>query len=167
MRASLLIATMCGALACKAPATPEVPSVPAAPPVEAAVPPAALVRAGPTEGPIEAVIKTRLDQATADGVRLVVYVGATWCEPCRRFQAALEAGDLATSFAGFRFLKFDKDRDGDRLDAAGYASKYIPLFALPSPDGTSSGEHIEGSINGSGAVGNIVPRLKKLLARLR
>jgi hypothetical protein len=41
------------------------------------------------------------------------------------------------------------------------------LFALPNPDGTSSGRQAEGGVKGEGAVGVIVPRLKELLSASR
>jgi hypothetical protein len=58
---------------------------------------------------------------------------------------------------------FDADRDGERLASAGYVSQLIPLFALPGPDGRASGKQVEGGIKGVGAVGNIAPRLKKMM----
>ncbi len=94
---------------------------------------------------------------------VLVYVGATWCEPCRRFHTAAAAGQLDGALPQLRLLVFDLDRDGERLKAAGYSSAYIPLFALPNPDGRASGKAIAGSIKGDGAVGNIVPRLQALL----
>ena len=75
----------------------------------------------------------------------------------------LAAGELDATFGNLRLLEFDKDKDNDRLEAAGYTSKYVPLFALPNANGRASGQQIEGSIKGSGAVANIVPRLKKLI----
>jgi hypothetical protein len=93
-----------------------------------------------------------------------VYVGATWCEPCQRFHHAAERGELDAAFPTVTVLAFDLDRDRERLASAGYVSKYIPLFALPGPDGTASGKQIEGGVKGDGAVGNIVPRLKEMLS---
>ena len=61
-------------------------------------------------------------------------------------------------------LAFDEDRDNERLAAAGYVSKLIPLFALPGLDGRASGKQVEGGIKGEGAVGFIAPRLEKMLA---
>jgi len=149
-------------VACKSPATE---SKPAEKP-EPAVTPAGIevVKAKPGDEPLETLVTRELARAKADSRRLLVYVGATWCEPCRRFKAAAKDGSLKDAFTDLRLLEFDKDTDNDRLEAAGYTSKYIPLFALPGPDGRHSGRHIEGSIKGPGAIGNIVPRLKKLLA---
>jgi thiol-disulfide isomerase/thioredoxin len=94
---------------------------------------------------------------------LLVYVGASWCEPCRRFHEAASAGKLDAQLGGLRLLEFDLDRDEPRLRAAGYVSQLIPLFAVPGPDGRASGRQIEGSIKGDGAVGQILPRLQALL----
>jgi hypothetical protein len=82
-----------------------------------------------------------------------------------RFHRAAEAGELEGRMPPVLFVEFNKDRDDDRLKAAGYKSSYIPLFALPAPDGTALGQQIEGSIKGPGAVDEIVPRLTRLLSR--
>ena len=112
---------------------------------------------------VAALARGEAVRARAEGRDLLVYVGASWCEPCQRFHDAAVAGELDAAFAGLRLLEFDLDRDRDRLDAAGYRSKLIPLFAVPRADGMSSGAQIEGSIKGSGAVGEIAPRLRALL----
>ena len=112
---------------------------------------------------IAAAVRAELAAAAQAGDRLVVYVGATWCEPCRRFHDAAARGELDLQFGGTRFLVFDRDRDHVALDAAGYTSRMIPLFAIPAPDGTATPSKIEGSIKGDGAVGQIAPRLRALL----
>jgi thiol-disulfide isomerase/thioredoxin len=109
------------------------------------------------------VIKRDLERAHVDKKRLLVYVGATWCEPCKRFHDAAEAGQLDGVFPNLRLVEFDLDVDGERLARAGYASKMIPLFAIPTENGTGSGKQIEGSIKGEGAVMNLQNRLKPLL----
>jgi thiol-disulfide isomerase/thioredoxin len=95
--------------------------------------------------------------------RLLVYVGASWCEPCRRFHEAAASGKLDDKFGQLRLLVFDADRDSDALAKADYSWRLIPLFALPLADGRSSGRQIEGSIKGDGAVDQIAPRLQSLL----
>lgn len=116
-------------------------------------------------GSIPEQVQRERAEAQASGQRLVVYVGATWCEPCQRFHHAAEEGKLEGQLPPVRFLEFDLDRDGDQLKAAGYRSRYIPLFALPGDDGRgrSPDQQIEGGVKGDGAVGHITPRLRKLL----
>src|SRR4051794_1835975 len=115
--------------------------------------------AAPADGEVAAIVQGEFARARDQGRTLLVYVGATWCEPCKRFHDAAAAGQLDATFPGLRLVEFDLDRDRDRLERAGYASRMIPLFALPRADGTGSGQQIEGSIKGEGAVHQISPRL--------
>ena len=116
-------------------------------------------------GRVPSIVREASGAAAAERRTLVVYVGASWCEPCQRFHHAAEAGALDGRLPRLALLEFDADRDLDRLAAAGYASSYIPLFALASADGTASSHRVEGGIKGEGAVEFILPRLRELLAR--
>ena len=118
----------------------------------------------PGEGDVDAIVRSAQVKAMADRRRVVVYVGASWCEPCQRFHHAAERGELDATFPDVDLLGFDADHDAERLASAGYVSKLIPLFALPGPDGRASGKQVEGGIKGEGAVGFIAPRLEKMLA---
>jgi thiol-disulfide isomerase/thioredoxin len=119
------------------------------------------------EGEVDAVVRQGLQATTAAGDRMVVYVGASWCEPCEAFHQAVERGELDEDLAGVRFLEFDSDRHGGRLPAAGYGGRLIPRFVLPLPDGRGSEHRTEGGIPGDGAVEHIMARLRPLLARER
>ncbi len=120
---------------------------------------------GPTGG--EAIAPFIAAEAASGRSRhrgVLVYVGATWCEPCQRFHHAVEAGELDELLDGVRLVEFDLDEDRDALTAAGYSSHLIPLIALPNADGTASSHRIEGSIKGPSAVQqNLVPRLRAFL----
>jgi thiol-disulfide isomerase/thioredoxin len=111
------------------------------------------------------VIRAERTRAIADGRTLVVYVGAKWCEPCQRFHQAAERGALDAEFPNLTFLAFDLDEARDRLIAAGYSSKLIPLFVLPDESGRATERRFEGGVKGDGAVANITPRLRALLAK--
>jgi len=134
-------------------------------------PPAPTVVAGPKlafvaapAGDVAEVVRAERDRAHAEKKRILVYVGATWCEPCKRFHEAASSGSLDAKLPSIRFVEFDLDRDEDRLKAAGYTSQYIPLFAAPLADGRASGKQIAGSVKGPGAPDEITPRLLSLLA---
>ena len=120
---------------------------------------------GPTGGaPIAPFIADELKRGHDNRRGVLVYVGATWCEPCQGFHHAVEQGELDELLDGVRLVEFDLDADRDALTQAGYQSRLIPLFALPKPDGTSSDRRIEGSIKGPSAVEqNLVPRLRGFL----
>lgn len=120
------------------------------------------VKAGP-ENDVAKLVRSERERAAADGRDLVVYVGAKWCEPCQRFHEAAKRGDLDGDFPELTILEFDLDEDRDRITAAGYMSKLIPLFVMPAEDGRASGRRFEGGVKGDGAVANITPRLRKLL----
>jgi thiol-disulfide isomerase/thioredoxin len=148
---------------------------PAAPPSDEPSPPLAPapsiassrveLEPAPGAGQVAPIVRDASDRARADRRILVVYVGATWCEPCRRFHDAAERGELDTKFPRLTLLEFDLDRDRERLAQAGYVSRYVPLFALPATDGVASGLQVEGAIKGEGAVAFIAPRLAELLER--
>jgi thiol-disulfide isomerase/thioredoxin len=120
-----------------------------------------LVTAPP--GDVQQLVLKELQSSARDGHKVLVYVGATWCEPCQRFHHAVEAGELDQQFPNLRLLAFDLDRDNERLAVAGYVSQYIPLFALPGPDGRASARTVEGGVKGDAAVAQIAPRLQALL----
>jgi thiol-disulfide isomerase/thioredoxin len=111
------------------------------------------------------LVRTERQKAAADGRDLVVYVGAKWCEPCQRFHQAAQRGELDDEFPDLTILEFDLDEDRDRITAAGYMSRLIPLFVLPAEDGRGSDRRFEGGVKGERAVANITPRLRKLLAK--
>ena len=115
------------------------------------------------EGDVAALVKQAQADAIAEGAKLIVYVGASWCEPCQEFHKAAEAGKLDAKLPRIRFLEFDLDRDEPRLADGGYVTKYVPLFAVPARDGRASGKQIAGSIKGEGAAHEIAPRLLQIL----
>jgi hypothetical protein len=123
------------------------------------------VTEAPAAGAVDGIVRDALAKSVGEKRTLVVYVGAAWCDPCQRFHHAAQSGELDAMFPSLTMLAFDIDRDAERLAAAGYASSYIPLFALPGQDGKASGKQIEGGIKGDGAVAHISPRLKELLAQ--
>lgn len=114
-------------------------------------------------GDVPTLVKMELARAARDHRQLLVYLGATWCEPCRRFHQAAAEHKLDRDFPSLRLLEFDDDRDAARLAMAGYSGHYIPMFAKPGADGRGTGRQIEGSVKGDGAVNEIVPRLRSLL----
>ena len=113
---------------------------------------------------VEPFVQREFAASKTAGERTLVYVGASWCEPCQSFHQAVERGELDALLGRTRFLEFDADRHGAMLREAGYVYGLIPVIAVPTPDGRSSGRLLSGSIKGPTAVEqNLVPRLRALL----
>lgn len=95
--------------------------------------------------------------------RLLVYVSATWCEPCRRFHEAVDRGELTGKLGPLDLVTFDAEPDAERLFMSGYEAQKIPAFTVPAADGRATTQHIEGGLSGEGAVADLVPRLLEVL----
>ncbi len=119
----------------------------------------------PGSGDLAAYVRGEVARGALAHVPVLVYVGATWCEPCRAFHDAARAGTLDATLGPLRLLEFDADRDNPRLDAAGYHSELVPLFARPGPDGRASGVQTEGARKGGNYVEQLWPRIKELIDR--
>ena len=134
---------------------------------EAPVDPTATVRfvTAPVEGVVSTIMAAQLERSRAEHRRVLLYAGASWCEPCRFFHEAVDRGELVGKVGPLDLVAFDAQYDAERMLLSGYESQMIPLFALPNPDGKASGRFLEGSVKGPGAVDDLVPRLKGLLAQ--
>lgn len=121
------------------------------------------LEAAPAEGAIAPYIAGKLQAAQQQRRQLLVYVGAKWCEPCKRFHDAAKAGRFDARFPQLDLVEFDLDRDDARLRQAGYVSEYIPLFARPLADGRGSGRQFAGSVKGEAALGDLEQKLATLL----
>ena len=131
---------------------------------------------GPSKGPEWVVIENvsnvakavlkEMQQATKDGKKLVVYVGARWCKPCKDFDTAAKQPDFGSEIDHIRLMKFDWDRHQTALNRANYGSQYLPLFVLPGPDGKGSKERFFGGrFKGKAGVADLKKRLAELVAK--
>ncbi|MDP1821604.1 MAG: thioredoxin family protein [Archangium sp.] len=115
------------------------------------------------EGEVAPQLVRRMTQAKADQRRVLVYVSAPWCEPCRVFHTAVDRGELTGKLGALDLVAFDAEPDAERLLMSGYEQRFIPAFHVPGADGRASAKHLEGSVNGAGAVADLVPRILELL----
>lgn len=116
-------------------------------------------------GDLAPIVVAHQAKAKAEGRVPLVYMGATWCEPCQHFHQAAERGELDATFGDLAILELDADLDKERAAKAGYTTTYIPLFVVPGPDGRGTEQKISGSVKGPGAVAELTPRLKHILGR--
>jgi len=109
-------------------------------------------------------IRTARLEAKAQGRVLVVYVGASWCDPCKKMKAEIEAGRLDAKLPRITLLAFDADKDQERLATIGYAFKYVPYVALPGADGQPA-DSAQATGKGSGAWRDLLVKLEDWQAR--
>ena len=117
--------------------------------------------AGVTDG--AAWVKSQREELARAGRPALIYVGAAWCEPCKRFKAAAAAGQLDADLPGLVLLELDHGRDEAALAAMGCTSRMIPLLAVPDAEGRCTERRLEGAIKGDGAVAWMTPRVQALL----
>jgi len=79
------------------------------------------------------------------------------------FQQQLHDGAMNATLAHLTFLKFDEDRDAERLKAAGYGGEYVPRFVLPETDGKASAKRFEGVIKSNDMIAQIRSQLTQLV----
>jgi len=116
---------------------------------------------------LTSLVAAEVARGAHDQVAVLVYVGASWCEPCVRFHDAARAGRLDAELPDLRVIVFDADRDDAALIAAGYRSQMIPLFSEAGPDGRAGTHRMEGGIKGDGAVAQLAARLRDLLTAIK
>ena len=134
------------------------------PPPPPAIDPRATVRfLAPEEGEVAPQLVKRLAQGKLEQRRVLVFVSAPWCEPCRVFHEAVDRGELTGKLGALDLVAFDAEPDAERLLMSGYESRLIPAFHLPGADGRASTRHLEGSVTGGGATSDLVPRILDLL----
>lgn len=114
-------------------------------------------------GDVATLMVAEAAKAKANGRKVLVYVGAPWCEPCQAFHQAAAKGELDRTFPDVTFIEFNADNDGERLAKAGYSSTYIPLFVIPEADGRASSKRVEGGIKGPNGNAYLTQKLRAIL----
>jgi thiol-disulfide isomerase/thioredoxin len=122
-----------------------------------------IVEAPPGVTDVAELVRKTAERVSAADRRLVVYVSATWCEPCQQIHAAALAHQLDAEFPDLTLLAFDLDRDAEALKQAGYESPLIPLFALPLADGHASERREFGGVHQGDNVKLLSDKLSRLL----
>jgi hypothetical protein len=133
-------------------------------PTPPAIDPHATVRfVAAEEGEVAPQMVRRLAQAKIDQRKVLVFVSAPWCQPCRVFHEAVDKGELTGKLGPLDLVAFDSEPDAERLLMSGYESQLIPSFTAPGEDGRATNRHLEGSVAGAGATADLVPRILAIL----
>ena len=142
-----------GAIGCgtSTPATPEAPKAaepaPAAPAAEAPAAEAPASHPGvawtivPTgEDSVEAV---RTAVAATTGVP-VIYIGATWCGPCKAYKRNLEDPQMIAAHKGAHIVELDADRHAGAIQTLTIQPEGVPHWEMVDREARPVGRRIDG-----------------------
>ena len=82
--------------------------------------------------------------AEAKGVP-VVYIGATWCGPCKQYKAALSDPRMVEAHTGAHIIELDADKHTKALKALQIQPRGVPHWEMVNQDATPIGRTIDGS----------------------
>lgn len=89
-----------------------------------------------------AAVREAVVQAT--GVP-VVYIGATWCGPCKQYKAALSDPRMIEAHTGAHIIELDADKHTKTLTELGIRPAGVPHWEMVDKTANPTGRTIDGS----------------------
>lgn len=118
-------------------------------------------------GSLASSVKAEVAKAQAAGKKPIVYIGATWCPPCKAIKKYKTDPQMAAAFAGTYIIELDVDDwAAADLTGLGYKAGSIPVFIAVGPDGKATGPNINGGAWGDNIPANMAPPLTKFFASI-
>jgi hypothetical protein len=108
---------------------------------------------------LSAVLAREAKKAGEKNLRPFVEIGASWCEPCRAIESAMDEPSMKTAFAGTYVIHLDASEWGGELGKVGLGSAQIPVFFALDASGKATGRRIDGSAWGESIPDNVAPKL--------
>jgi thiol-disulfide isomerase/thioredoxin len=118
-------------------------------------------------GSLASAVKAEVAKAQATGKKPVVYIGATWCPPCKAIKKFKADKQMVTAFEGAHIIELDVD-DWSAADLAGlgYKANAVPVFIAVDKEGKAKGPTIDGGAWGDNIPANMAPPLGKFFASI-
>ena len=91
----------------------------------------------------------------------VVYVGATWCGPCKIYKGTINDPRMVRAHLPVHIIELDADRHPATLKELAIAPTGIPHWEMVDKTGTSSGKKIDGSAWDDNTVEKMAPALTR------
>lgn len=114
---------------------------------------------------LESKLKAEVGKAAERRQKPVLYIGATWCEPCSALKKYKSDPRMAEAFQGTYVIELDLDDwKVDELKALGFRAGVVPVFHVLGADGRASGPTIDGGAWGDNIPENMAPPLKKFFS---
>ncbi|HCH64302.1 MAG: hypothetical protein CL927_10715 [Deltaproteobacteria bacterium] len=132
-----------------------------------------MVRSKPVQEPVSkkvawTTIDTAVDdpdtvRSTAGSVKgvPVVYVGATWCGPCKVYKGSLNDKAMIRAHLPVHIIELDADKHPTILEALSIAPEGIPHWEMVDRTGATTGRNIDGRAWQDNTVANMAPSLTR------
>jgi len=120
-----------------------------------------LVNLKPSDGKLADLLKREVKKAKAAGRTPFVEIGATWCGPCKKLEAALGDSLMTDAFAGTYIIHLDLDAWKKDLTTFGLTSPAVPVFFAIDSVGHAIGPKIDGGAWGEDIPQNMAPPLRQ------
>ena len=112
-------------------------------------------------------IKARVADAEKAKLKPVVYVGATWCEPCLAIKKHRDDPRMKEAFTGVAIIEVDMDQwKSEQFAELNMKPSAIPVFYAVGSDGKATGKEIDGGAWGDNIPENMAPPLKRFFSSI-
>jgi hypothetical protein len=113
-------------------------------------------------------VKAEVAKAQAKKLTPIVYVGATWCDPCLALKKHRDDPKMVDAFEGTFVIEIDADDwNAASFGALGYKTSVIPIFIAVDAEGKATGRTIDGGAWGDNIPQNMAPPLKQFFSSLK
>lgn len=101
---------------------------------------------------LDALLAGHARRAAGQGLRPVLYVGASWCQPCKLLAQHRDDPRVASALRGTYMVEIDfDDWTVAELGAAGYGVQAVPVFFAIGGAGEAAGPRLDGGAWGGDA----------------
>ena len=116
-------------------------------------------------GGLAPLLKTELEKAKQKGLKPVIYIGATWCKPCKAIKGYREDPMMLDALSGTYVIDLDIDEwKPPDLRPFGFNAGVVPYFYVVDGEGRSTGRTITSSVWAEDIPVNMAPPLKAFFA---
>ncbi len=106
--------------------------------------PFVLIELAPTQGDLQPLLREHATKARARGLKPFVEFYAEWCRPCKALAALMNDPFIVEAFTGTYLIKLNFDDWQQKLPAAGFTPREIPMFYALDAEGRPTGRKLSG-----------------------
>ncbi len=115
-------------------------------------------------GGLAAAIAREIAKKPSATAKPIVYLGASWCDPCAAIKRFKTDPRMLDAFQGTYVIELDVDDwKSEGLGALGYKTGTVPVFYAVDAAGKASGPTINGGAWGDNIPETMAPPLKKFV----